>query len=125
MVCAELELPFVTSASHPILFHDRALTRRQARRLSRRFDGVGVTIPAMRLQQIAAGANVGDDELTNVSFAITATELQREQRHAKLRRSKRRAVRWLIVAGLVLLVLNSLLTMAYLFFTLALHAAPY
>jgi hypothetical protein len=124
-VRVELKSSFVTSASHPILFNDRALTRRQARRLSRRFDGVGVAIPAMRLRQIAAGASVGEDELTDVSFAITATRLQREQRHAKLKRSQRRAVRWLIVAGLVLLVLNSLLTMAYLFFSLAMHATPY
>jgi hypothetical protein len=105
--------------------HDRALTRRQARQLSRRFDGVGVAIPAMRLRQIAAGASVGEDELTNVSFAITATEIQREQRHAKLKRSQHQAMHWLIVAGLTLLVLNALLTMAYLFFSLALHAAPY
>ncbi len=58
-------------------------------------------------------------------FALTATELQREERLAKLKRSRRRVVRWLIVAGLILLVLNSLLTMAYLVFSLALHASPY
>jgi hypothetical protein len=115
----------VTSASHPILWHDRALTRRQARRLSRRFDGVGVAIPAMRLRQIAAGASVGEDELTNVSFAITATELQREERHAKLKRGQRRMVRWLLVAALTLLVLNSLLCVAYLFLGLAWQASPY
>jgi hypothetical protein len=108
-----------------MLMGDRALTRRQARRLSRRFDGVGVAIPAMRLQQIAAGASAGDDELTDVSFALTATELQREERHAKLKRSQRRAVRWLIVAGLTLLLLNSLLCMAYLLLSLALHQSPY
>jgi hypothetical protein len=79
----------------------------------------------MRLQQIAAGASAGYDELTDVSFALTATELQREERHAKLKRSQRRAVRWLIVAGLTLLVLNSLLCMAYLFLSLTLHASPY
>ena len=79
----------------------------------------------MRLQQIAAGASAGDDELTNVSFALTATELQREERLAKLKRSRRRVVRWLIFAGLVLLALNSLVMMAYLFFSLALHASPY
>jgi hypothetical protein len=125
MVCVELKLSFVTSASHPILLHDRALTRRQARRMSRRFDGVGVAIPAMRLQQIAAGASVGDDELTNVSFALTATELQREERHAKLKRRQRQAVRSLIVAGMTLLVLTSLLCMAYLFLSLGWQASPY
>jgi hypothetical protein len=34
-------------------------------------------------------------------------------------------VRWLIVAGLVLLLLNTLLCMAYLFFSMAMHAYPY
>ena len=108
-----------------MLMRDRVLTRRQARRLSRRFDGVGVAIPATRLRQIAAGASAGDDELTDVSFALTATEIQREQRRAKLKYTQRRVVRWLIVAGLVLLLLNSLLCMAYLFFCVALHAAPF
>jgi hypothetical protein len=125
MVRAELKSSLVTSASHPMLMRDRALTRGQARRLSRRFGDVGVTIPAMRLQQLAAGASAGDDEWTNVSFALTATELQREDRLAKLKRGRRRVVRWLIFAGLVLLALNSLVTMAYLIFSLALHVSPY
>ena len=108
-----------------MLMHDRALTRWQARRLSRRFGGVGVAIPAIRLQQIAAGAKAGDDELTDVSFALAATEFQHEERLAKLKRSRRRAMHCLIVAGLILLALNSLLCMAYLFLSLALHASPY
>jgi hypothetical protein len=105
--------------------HDRALTRGEARRLSRRFDGVGVAIPAARLRQISAGACAGDAELTDVSFAIAATEMQREERLARLKRSQRRLVRWLIVAGLVLLMLNALLCMAYLFFSMAMHGYPY
>lgn len=104
---------------------DRALTRGQARRLSRRFGAVGVTIPATRLRQIAAGACAGDAELTDVSFALAATEIQREERLAKLKRERRRLVRWLIVAGLIVLLLNSLLCMAFLFFSLALHTYPY
>ncbi len=125
MVRAELKLLLVTSPSHPMLMGDRALTRSQARRLSRRFGDVGVAIPALRLQQIAAGARAGDDECTDVNFALTATELLREERLAKHKRGRRRAVRWLIVAGLILLVLNSLLTMAYLVLSLALQASPY
>ena len=125
MARAELKLSLVTNASHPTLMPDRALTRRQARRLSRRFCDVGVTIPAMRLQQITAGASAGDDEWTNVSFAFTATELQREERLAKLKRVRRQVVHSLIFVGLVLLALNALVTMAYLFFILALHASPY
>jgi hypothetical protein len=79
----------------------------------------------MRLQQIAAGASAGDDEWTDVRFALTATELQRGERLAKLKRSRQRVVRWLIFVGLALLALHSLLTMAYLFFSVALHATPY
>jgi len=51
--------------------------------------------------------------------------MQEEQRLAKLKRHQRRVVRWLIVAGLVLLLLNSLMCMAYLFFSMTLHAYPY
>jgi hypothetical protein len=107
-----------------MLMRDRVLTRRQARRLSRRCDGVGVTISATRLRQLAAGASAGDAELTDVGFALTVTEIQREQRQAKLKRCKRRAVHCLIVAGLGLLLLTSLLSMAYLFLSVTLDAAP-
>ena len=93
--------------------------------MSRRFGDVGVAIPATRLRQIAAGACARDDELTDVSFAIAATQIQQEQRLAKLKRYQRRVVRWLIVAGLVLLLLNSLMCMAYLFFSITLHVYPY
>ncbi|MBP1822569.1 hypothetical protein [Mycobacterium sp. OAE908] len=115
----------MTTSSQHLLTHDRALTRGQARRMSRRFGDVGVVIPATRLRQISAGARAGEAELTDVSFAIAATEIQREERQAKLKRNQRRLVRWLIVAGLVLLLLNALLCMAYVFFSMALHAYPY
>jgi hypothetical protein len=105
--------------------HDRALTRGQARRMSRRFGHVGVTIPAARLRQISAGARAGEEELTDVSFAVAATEIEREEREAKLRRNKRQLVRWLIVAGLVLLLLNSLMCMAYLFLSMTISTYPY
>jgi hypothetical protein len=125
MACAELKLSLVTSPSHSLLMRDRVLTRRQARRLSRRFGHVGVAIPAVRLQQISAGASAPDDEWTDVSFALTATELEREERLAKLKRGRRRLVRWLIVAGMTLVVLNSLLCVAYLFLGLAWQASPF
>lgn len=92
--------------------------------MSRRFDSVGVAIPPTRLRQIAAGAKTGAAEWTDVSFAVVATEIQHEQRIAKRKRGQRRLTRWLIVAGLVLLLLNSLMCMAYLFFSVALHAYP-
>jgi hypothetical protein len=50
-VSPELKLSLVTSPSHRVLMPDGALTRRQARRLSRRFGHVGVAIPAMRRAQ--------------------------------------------------------------------------
>jgi hypothetical protein len=105
--------------------HDRALTRAQARRMSRRFGHVGVAIPAARLRQISTGASAGQAELTNVSFAVAATAIQREERHARFKRSQRQLARWLIIAGLVLLLLNSLLCMAYLFFRMTMHTYTY
>jgi hypothetical protein len=92
--------------------------------MSRRFAGVGVGIPAMRLREIAAGAPVADDELADVNFALAATEIKREERLAKFVRTQRRGMRWLIVAGLVLAALNFLVCMAYIF-SLALHASPF
>ncbi|ORV18507.1 hypothetical protein AWB95_03225 [Mycobacterium celatum] len=101
-----------------------SLSRRRARRMSRRFAGVGVGIPASRLQEIAAGAPFLSDELVDVNFALTATEIMRQQRHAKLRRRRRDVIHWLIVAGLVLASLNLLMCMAYVFITLVMHESP-
>ena len=97
----------------------QVLSRRQARRMSRRFATVGVGIPPARLRNIAAGAPFGDDELADVNFALAATEIQREQRVAKRRRGFRRVLWVLIFAGLVLASLNLLICMAYLMFSLA------
>jgi hypothetical protein len=93
--------------------------------MSRRFAGVGVGIPAARLQKIAAGAPAADDELANINFALAATEFKREARIAKLERSRRRCMRWLIVAGMVLVVLNLLVCMACILFSLAQHTSPF
>lgn len=104
---------------------DQALSRRRARQMSRRFAGVGVGISAARLQKIAAGAPVESNELVDVNFALAATEIKREERRAKLKRSQRRGIRWLMVAGLVLVALNLLLCMAYAFVSMALHEWPF
>ena len=101
------------------------LSGRQARRMSRRFAGVGVWIAAARLQQIAAGARVADDELVDVNFALAATHMEHEERIAKFERGQRRGIQCLIVAGLVLAILNFLLCMAYILFSLAQHASPF
>jgi hypothetical protein len=93
--------------------------------MSQRFAGVGVGIPAARLQAISAGAPAASDELVSVDFALAAIEIKREERLAKLKRRQRRGIRWLIVAGLVLVALNLLLCMAYLFVGLTLHDWPF
>ena len=102
----------------------QVLGRRQARRLSRRFARVGVATPPQRLQQMLAGAPVADDEVTDVRFALIATQLRHEQLVAKIARLKRRGTRSLIFFGLVLVTLNFLLCMAYAMFSLTLEASP-
>jgi hypothetical protein len=89
--------------------------------MSRRFAEVGVGIPPARLQQIAAGAPVSDDESADVNFAVAATEIQHQARLAKLAQIRRRCVWWLIVAGLVLVALNALVCVAYVVVTMAQH----
>ncbi|GFG75858.1 hypothetical protein [Mycobacterium botniense] len=109
----------------PRLHMNQVLTRRRARRMSRRFADVGIGIPAARLQAIAAGAPVASDELVDVHFALVATEITRQQRLAKLQQMRRRAIRGLLLAGLVLVALNLLLCMACLFISLTLHGSPF
>jgi hypothetical protein len=101
------------------------LSNRQARRMSRRFAVVGVGIAPARLRDMSAGAQLSEDELTDVNFALVATEFNREARRAKLARGRRCGTHWLIVAGVVLVMLNMLACMAYLFFSLATHTSPY
>jgi hypothetical protein len=81
--------------------------------MSRSFAGVGVAILPARLRQIAAGAAFANGELTDVTFAIIATELRREQRHTKFERIRRRCVWWLLIAGLTLVALNALISIGY------------
>jgi hypothetical protein len=100
------------------------LGRRQARRLSRRFEQVGVHIPPTRLQQFVTGTPVAERELTDVNFALIATHYLREQKAARSKHLQRRCRHAAICAGLVLVALNFLFCIAYLFFTLTLHAAP-
>jgi hypothetical protein len=102
---------------------DQVLSRRQARRRSRRFATVGVGIPATRLREIAAGAPASDHELADVSFALAVTEIQREERHAKFARRLHFGLHVLLGAGLFLVLLNFLLCMAYVLFTLTQNAS--
>lgn len=89
--------------------------------MSRRFAGVGVQIPAARLREMVAGAPSAPDESVDVAFAFAVTEMRREQRLARARRTRRHAVHALVVAGLVIAALNVLVCMGYVFISLALH----
>jgi hypothetical protein len=111
--------------SHVALNRGQTLGRRQASRMSRHFAGVGVGIPAARLREIASGAPVDNDEWVDVIFGLAASEIEREERWAKIARSRRRGAHWLIVAGMVLVALSVLLCMACGFFALVQHASPY
>jgi hypothetical protein len=101
---------------------NRCLGSRQARRLSRRFAQVGVDTAPQRLQEMVAGAPVADDEVTDVHFALIATQLKRDERVARLGRLQRRGARLLILLGLILVTLNFLCCIAYLLVTLTQQA---
>lgn len=103
---------------------NQVLSRRQARRLSRRFSRVGVDTPPERLRQMLAGVPVAAGDATDLNFAFIATRLRREQLSAKFKRLKRCGARSLLFIGLVLVTLNFLFCMAYALFSLTLEAAP-
>jgi hypothetical protein len=73
---------------------------------------------------MSAGVPVTDDEITDVSFALIATQINREKRDAKFKRLRRRGTRSLIFAGLVLVVLNFLFCIAYVLLNLTEQAPP-
>jgi hypothetical protein len=105
--------------SHRLQMQYQILGRRRARRLCRRFAQVGIATRPERLQQMLAGVPVADNEATDVSFALIVTQLNREARAAKLKRLQRRATRSLMFAGLIVVVLNFLLCVAYVMLNLA------
>lgn len=60
------------------------------------------------------GAPLAAHELMNVNFALIAIRLDRELRAARYKRLRQRGTRSLMFAGLVMVVLNFLVCMAYL-----------
>ncbi len=102
----------------------QGLGRRRARRLCHRFERFGVHTAPERLQQMVAGAPAADDEVTDVNFALIAMQLNREARGARVKRLKRQGTRSLMFAGLVLVVLNFLLCLAYVLLNLVAQSAP-
>jgi hypothetical protein len=101
----------------------QVLGRRRARRLCRHFARVGVETPAERLQQMLAGVPITETELTDVNFALIATQIKHEARIAWFKRLQRRGIRALMFAGLIVIVLNFLICLAYVLLNLT-HQAP-
>ncbi|MGY4709442.1 hypothetical protein ACXDF8_07785 [Mycolicibacterium sp. CBM1] len=115
----------MTAWPDPVLPGDRSASRREVKRLSRRFAGVGVGIPPERLHQIVAGGSATDDELVDITFALTATQLLTEQRRTKHGRAQRRCVHGLIVFAAMLIAINVLLCLGLALFVLTQHTSPY
>ena len=105
--------------SHRLEMQYQIVGRRGARRLCKRFEQVGVRTRPDRLQQMLAGLPGPDDEVTDVRFALIASQINREARTSKLKRLQRRGTRSLLFAGLVLVVLNFLFCVAYVLLNLA------
>lgn len=97
------------------------VSSRRLRRLSRRFTAVGVHIPPARLAQIAAGRPHSDDERFDVAFAVTALQIEREQRRATANRVQRRCVHSVVVLIATVVALGVLLCIGLTFFLLAAH----
>ncbi|BBX98870.1 hypothetical protein [Mycobacterium lacus] len=110
--------------SHRLQMRGQPLGRRRARRLCRRFARVGVETPPGRLQAILAGAPAAENELTDVKFALIATQLNHEKRVATFKRLQRRGTRSLIFVGLFLVMLNFLFCLAYALLNLTQQAPP-
>ena len=70
------------------------------------------------------GVPLAAHELVNVNFALIAIRLDRELRAARYKRLKQRGTRSLLFAGLVMVVLNFLVCMAYLLLNLTEQSAP-
>lgn len=115
----------MTTRSDPAWLGNESVNRRQVRRLSRRFAGVGVGIPAERLHEIAMGRPATDDELVDVNFALAATQILSDERRSRRCRARRHCVHWLIVSAAIIVALNVLLCLAGLLFVLAQHTSPY
>lgn len=63
-------------------------------------------------------------ELMNLNFALIAIRLDRELRAARYKRLKQRGTRSLMLAGLIMVVLNFLVCIAYVMLNLAEQSAP-
>lgn len=71
-----------------------------------------------------AGAPLAAHELIDMNFALIALQLDHEFRATRYKRLKQRGARSLLFAGLVMVVLNFLMCMAYVLLNLAEQSAP-
>lgn len=88
------------------------------------FERVGVRTAPDRVQEMLAGAPLAADEVVDVNFALIALRFDRETRAARYKRLKRQGTRSMLFAGLVLVVLNLLMCMAYVLLNLAEQGTP-
>ena len=70
-----------------------------------------------------AGAPLAAHEVINVHFALIALRLDREWRTARYKRIKQQGTRSLMFAGLIMVVLNFLMCMAYVLLNLTEQSA--
>jgi hypothetical protein len=115
----------MTAWSNPVWLEHRSVSRRESRRMSRRFAEVGVGIAPERIRAISMGRPATEDELVDVGFAVTVTELLNEKRRSKHGRAQRRCTNWLMVVAGVVVALNILLCMGLVLFILTQHTSPY
>lgn len=83
------------------------------------FERVGVRTAPERLREMLDGAPLAAHEVMDVNFALIALQFDHEVRVARYKRLRRQGARSLMFAGLVLVVLNFLMCMAYVFLNLA------
>lgn len=115
----------MTTSWHPVWEGHSTVSRRQSRRMSRRFEAVGVGIAPERIREISMGGPASDEELVDVSFALTATRLLNEQRRSKRGRAQRRCTQGLMLIAGIVVALNILLGLGLALFVLTQHTSPY
>ena len=93
--------------------------------MSRQFSEVGVGMPPERIREIAMGRPATEDELVDVGFALTVTQLLNEKRRTKRGRVQRRCTRRLIMVAATIIALNALLCLGLVLFILTQHTSPY
>src|ERR1700733_9033490 len=102
-----LDFRLVTAASNPLgeergrLSHQlntryQILGQRRARRMSRQFARVGIDAQPVRLQQMLAGMPVTEDEVTDINFALIATQMRRDERSSRYKRLQRKGTQSMI-----------------------------